>query len=962
MQNKFYSFLCQVVKLRFVVMLGILSTLSGSALRAQYPAVEEDGKRYLSLMLLNLSQEKDFELEVIRQAAAAGVNSVELTIAWDKVYRDSPTGPDGWERFDKQIELCTQLGLKVAIRVQVGRNAFFIKGFWDEANGTRDYKQNPLRGIYDYTHFSLLHQPSVEKAADFVQQVAKRYKYLLDQKNLLFISTVISPTQEAEYYSQTVPPGAEYTAQYSTIFDYSDSYKKGFIEWLRSKYKKIIRLNLLWGSSYKTFDEIAPPVNIYVPSESFFGRRGKDWYIFRHLALKQFNDRMIAAVKEVDTRIPYVPEFGSVFDNQSVVRGTLAFPDLTEKADGIKVHDSPNFDHRWTMDLLRSNRKPGQWIMNEVFYAQSSPNTDYYRLINESFESGAKIVVFVLSTPGHVAAVRGVVADMAQRWLDQPLVTPVATDTVSYRLSRAVDRGVQSTGVFDAWKTKARGTGTPKPVSVIINQDLLSDEYWKAAANTPPYLLNPVPMQIIAVSKDFNFQLPVDTFSDYDGTIVKTEVFDLPPWLTYQAGHLRGTPTTLGDTRLRVRGTDDEGGFTDAYFTIRVDTRENANKPPTVKQTLSTVTTALGEQFSFVLPPDLFADIDGKITKVEVGTLPAWLSYRDGRFIGTPTAVGEYRVALKAYDDLDAFVETFFIIKAVEPQFLNNPPYVARALPVRFAMVNEPFQYTLPGNIFADNDGFISLISVQNAPTWLKFSLNEFSGTPTEVGKYRVMVRAYDNAGGFVETPLLIQVEVPRLTFDLLQSGRAIERQRLLTLTDGQVLYGGSLPKLLNIYAYGNFDYDRVDFDLRGPYSRRSRSDKFPFALFPEDGGFAPYVGGYTLNAYAYRKDSLVLKSVFRFSIAPGDSAQPAPLDEWVGYPNPSEGVFNIKLPASGGTYAYTITDMTGKRWSIPAGMISFHKGIAQIDLSGLVAAPGLYLLRVHLDGEEVRTFKVIKK
>ncbi|WP_373511540.1 putative Ig domain-containing protein [Persicitalea sp.] len=938
--------------------------LASGNLAAQAPLAPGNTQRYFSLLQLNLSQEKDFELEVIRQAADAGVNSLLLTVHWDKVYRKSPSEPGDWYRYDSQVQLATKLGLKVAIRVMIGRNRNDLKGFWTEAESMKDYKQYPLREAYDATSFSYLHQPSVELAADFVRQVTERYKYLQKDNNLIFFSVVTTPTQEAGYHMINIPPKGEYLDNYLSIFDYSDFYKKGFRTWLQEKYKKIIRLNLLWGAEYKTFEEVLPPVTPWEPKESFFGRRGKDWYIFRHLALKQFNDRMIKTIKDVDKNIGYINEFGAVSDAVSGVRGTLAFRDLGEKTDGVKIHDDARYDHRWTMDIIRGSIRPDQWVMNEVFYADYLPSSEFYEQIDECFESGAKMVAFVLSTTGHIAAMRDVIRNSANKWIPKPMTPIVTSDTVAYRLSRAVDKSVDDLA-YGAWKQKARGNGPPRPVSVVLIEDLLQPEYWKAAENVPPYLLSPVPMQIIAVSSDFTYKLPTDTFADRDGTVVRMEVSGLPTWLRYENGQLIGKPTALGDTRLLVRGVDDEGGATEAYFTIRVDTRENANKPPTVKKSLTTVTASLNKPFEFTLPKDLFADADGTVTRIEVGTLPSWLAFQDGQFKGFPTKVEEYRIALKAYDDLNAFVETFFTIQVVEPQFLNNPPYVQKTLPVKFTKVNEPFRYTLPADIFGDSDGYISLITVQTLPAWLNFSLNEFSGTPTEQGEYRVLVRAYDNNGGYVETPLLIRVEIPQITFDLMRSGTLIERQRILTLKEGDELRAGSLPPRLNVNAYGNFEFDRIDFDLSGPYRHSSRAFRFPHALFPEDGGFAPYVGGYTLTASAYRKDSLVLVDNIQFSIAPGDSSQVSrSLEEWAGYPNPFESVFNIQLPDGQpvATYSFSLVSANGQRQPIPAKWITLYGSIAQINLSGLSIAPGIHFVRVESEGKELRLFKVLKK
>jgi hypothetical protein len=166
------------------------------------------------------------------------------------------------------------------------------------------------------------------------------------------------------------------------------------------------------------------------------------------------------------------------------------------------------------------------------------------------------------------------------------------------------------------------------------------------------------------------------------------------------------------------------------------------------------------------------------------------------------------------------------------------------------------------------------------------------------------------------------------------------------------------------VYAYGNFEFDRIDFNLNGPYRFSSRAARFPHALYRDEDGFAPYVGAYTLTASAYKEDSLVLIDEIQFSIAPGDSSQTSrSLGEWAGYPNPFEGVFNIQLPEAppAAPYSFTLISTSGQRRPIPAKWITLYGKIAQIDLSGLTIAPGIHFIRVESEGEELQLFKVLK-
>ncbi|HEV7349099.1 putative Ig domain-containing protein [Telluribacter sp.] len=932
--------------------------------KAEKRSEDDEKQRYFALLLLNLAEELDYELDIIRQAKEAGMNSVVLTVYWDKVYRRSPNDPGDWSKTDNQIKLATQLGMKVGIRIFVGRNTSYLPNFWTVDNSAKDFKKFPLREIYNYTHFSFHHQPSVQMAENFVREVTNRYKYLQEQKQLIYVSVVNTPTQELGYHHTNIPVGGEYQNMYASLFDYSEASVKGFGEWAQNKYKKIVRLNLLWGTEFKAFKDVYAPVNPWEPQDSFFGRWGKDWYIYRHEVLKTYNDRMIRVIKSVDPGIKYINEFGSVMDRESGLRGTLGFHDLAEHADGTKIHDLETYDHLYTMDIIRSNTPAGKWVMNEVFYDSYKPYFEYYEQIDECFQNGAKLIAFVMSTPAHIQAMREVIINSSRKWVNVPLEPIVPKDTTSYLLSRALDKGVYDVA-YPNWKKLARNGGAPKPVYVKLVEDLFTEEYWKAAANNPPYLLNPLPMRIAAVGRDFSFKIPTTTFADADGQVVKVEVPNLPAWLRFENGEIKGRSDVLGDTRILVKGIDDEGGAGEAFFTIRIDTRENANQPPTVRENFPKLVIKVNESFSFKLPKEAFVDTDGSITSIEASGMPAWLTFQNGEFKGFPTTTGEYRIFVKAYDDLKAFVETFFVIQVVEPQFINNPPYLSRTLPVKYAKVNEPFAYRLPPDLFSDGDGYISLITVQNLPTWLSFSLNEFSGTPTEEADYRLIIRAYDNGGSYIDTPFLLKVEVPYLTFDLLQSGRPIDRKKLQSLKKEEVLLVDSLPALLNIYAYGNFEFDRVNFQLTGPYRYESKATKFPYALFQENGGFAPYVGRYTLTATAFHQDSLVLTTTLPFSIAAGDSLNIArSLTDWQAYPNPFERVFNIKLPegTAASQYSFTLVTVSGQRIPVSSQKVTVYDGIAQLDLSDFTLSPGVYFIRLEENGELVKLFRVVKR
>jgi hypothetical protein len=623
-------------------------------------------------------------------------------------------------------------------------------------------------------------------------------------------------------------------------------------------------------------------------------------------------------------------------------------------------------DHRWSVDILKSDAPANFFVANELFPNASFENAIHSKQINENFEHGANLVSVVISTVGQMQKAEPFLREASANWLNRPIPAITYNGEVGYKLSNAVEKGGAVNVIYSEWAKRAYAdAGNPKPVRIKVDEDLFSPAYWNDASNHSPYVFRPIPMQIIQVNKDFAYKLPIDTFSDVDGTIVRMDVGALPDWLRYEGGQLIGRPATLAEHRILVKGIDDEGGSSEAYLTIRVDTRENANKPPTVNSNFSNQTIAVNKAFTLAIPKDAFLDADGTITKVEASELPSWLKFSNGVLTGTPNTLGSFRISLKAYDNLNAFVETYFTLKVVEPQDLNNPPYAQRTLPVKYASLNQPFSYILPNDTFGDTDGYISSINIQNRPSWLDFSLNVFSGTPTAEGEYRLIIRAYDDGGAYVEIPFILKVEIPRLRFELVKGGRAINQEIIRALEADDVIPYDSLPPLLNIFAYGNFEYDQVQFKLRGPQNLSSATSKFPYALFESEGGFAPYVGRYTLTVTAANKDSAVISNSIQFSISYGDPLNIAGnIKEWQFYPNPVESVFNIKLPDDqvSSEIQYYLISSSGKKMPIPNGYIESADQLVNLNLSDLKIAAGIYFVRLESNGALLQQFRIFKK
>ena len=276
--------------------------------------------------------------------------------------------------------------------------------------------------------FSLAHQPTVDKARNFVTEVTQRYKYLQEQGKLLFISISITETQEGQY-----PPFA--------IYDYSNYMRDAFSNWHLAQY----------GTTAQ------PPIN-------FDNEAGRRWYVFRHIKLQEFNEQMSNAIKSVDPNIKFITDFGSVYDgSNSKIGGTLGFPKLACRADGVKVNDAIDYNHRFAMDLLRTNL-PNKWIMNELFEEGTAEKKVAF--LRESYQHGAKMVALVIGGPDAVnkfglATQHPDIVTALQNPV--PVITP--TTTVNYYLS----------GIFsNPWGYDKSTYAQPQlPKNIVLNDDLL---------------------------------------------------------------------------------------------------------------------------------------------------------------------------------------------------------------------------------------------------------------------------------------------------------------------------------------------------------------------------------------------------------------------------------------------------------------------------------------------------------
>ncbi|PWK18910.1 putative secreted protein (Por secretion system target) [Arcicella aurantiaca] len=458
----------------------------------------QDNQRYLALVLVNID-EKDDNLGVkeIEKAHQLGFNAVNIAVLWDyvKVYRAN--APNPWIQVDNQIKKASELGMKIGLRI-------WIDGWCGDAPQNQwcsNFETNDLmtdgQGRYDYAQSgpgkrsmtSFAATSTMKRMKSFTTETIERYKKYQENGDILYVSLATTGEQELGYPFGNSAEGG--------LYDYSNPMKEAYRVWLRRRYCNDINiLKKAWGENYdnlKSFNEINPKYSFFF-QYSFEGQDGRDWYNFRHFMLKRFSTEFIQTVKSVKVNRPFkiINDYGSVFDDLSVRRGTMAFQDLGEGTDGTKINNGLSYNHRFGMDLLRSNL-PNKWIMNEAEIKDLIPaqtetavyNSPSFQQIDQSFTHGAKMVAYFPNVQGKnlmeiLENAPKFVEVIKNKWLNNKSPLQISPKTkLTFKLSDFLMEGgcIMGAGrcsVMQSWQDLSAKSGG-QPIDVILDEDFIKD-------------------------------------------------------------------------------------------------------------------------------------------------------------------------------------------------------------------------------------------------------------------------------------------------------------------------------------------------------------------------------------------------------------------------------------------------------------------------------------------------------
>ncbi|MHC4593574.1 MAG: beta-galactosidase [Planctomycetota bacterium] len=280
-------------------------------------------------------------ITLVELAKKKGFNTISLAIPWSAIERSPNEFTFEW--LDNRIDYIVEQGLSVVLRVTYTLYPHWIRKdhFMKKEDGSifKGPWKNGMLSISDIQVRTWMERLLV--------RVVKRYQNRYDSKPIVYYSVPFAPMGETEYW-------IDY------YLDYSPQSRADFQEWLQIKYVTINELNRIWDTSYSTFSKVSIPKSNEHGSSTW-----TDWINFRTFALKRLFDQLAEAVHNIDKNAKIGVQFGSIWDGISGARGTYDAAKLIENVDWVIVDDAPSYNHKFSMDLLRTIAR-GKRIGNEI--------------------------------------------------------------------------------------------------------------------------------------------------------------------------------------------------------------------------------------------------------------------------------------------------------------------------------------------------------------------------------------------------------------------------------------------------------------------------------------------------------------------------------------------------------------------------------------------------------------------
>lgn len=207
-----------------------------------------------------------------------------------------------------------------------------------------------------------------------------------------------------------------------------------------------------------------------------------------------------------------------------------------------------------------------------------------------------------------------------------------------------------------------------------------------------------------------------------------------------------------------------------------------------------------------------------------------------------------------------------------EPE-INQPPVVNSPLKNYSITSGFDVSYPIPEDAFQDPDGSIEFYEVSGLPAGLTFDKNIIKGSTTQMGTYRITVKATDMYEASVSATFLLTITAQKaIAIDVYKAGNFQTRSLIRALRNNDTLNINTFNFSTNFIATSDISTKAIVMKLSGPVSQTRTETDAPFALFGDDGGTNLKVGNYQLILESYNATTIIPanglgKSIFNFVV-----------------------------------------------------------------------------------------------
>ena len=308
--------------------------------------IPEKMERYFIFRIWNFNERPEAEFKkAVDTALEAGFTAIKVHMPWHRI--ETADGSVDFSELDRMLDYVINVkGVKAAVSIDFARR--YGDGMLSDDELQRNINGQLCVGdiYYNRAVLSFCSQSATDKAVSFYGRAVEHINEKFGKSIILYLPA-FTQYCETEYWC-------------TDQFDYSDNAVNAFRASLSEKFGDVSALNEATGKKFASFDEVE------APACSAHDALGVLWYNFRHDALKSFIDRLAAAQKKAAPDSKLAIQLGSVFDNASYLRCTLRFADLCENADVVWFDDAPLYDHKFSMDYVRSSLPEGVIIAQEI--------------------------------------------------------------------------------------------------------------------------------------------------------------------------------------------------------------------------------------------------------------------------------------------------------------------------------------------------------------------------------------------------------------------------------------------------------------------------------------------------------------------------------------------------------------------------------------------------------------------